>query len=136
MVRKTAAILLTVMLLSLAGCSQKEVSVIKTYDVTDSELTEECFENNELVTIVKYYEMSDGTWKTDDYTYQYRVEVTGRMNNAAKDSMFVFLSNTKDITFDQAWKASGLSSNTDDYFKEEETKLVAVKQEAFMRYTS
>ena len=49
------------------------------------------------------------------------------MNNAAKDSMFVFLSNTKDITFDQAWKASGLSSDIDDYFKEEETKLVAVK---------
>lgn len=127
MVRKIAAILLTVMLLSLVGCSQKEVSVVKTYDVTDSELTEECVENNELVTIVKYYEMSDGTWKTDDYTYQYRVEVTGRMNNAAKDSIFVFLSNTKDITFDQAWKASGLSSNTDDYFKEEETKFVAVK---------
>lgn len=125
--RKIAAILLTVMLLSIAGCSQKEVSVVKTYDVTDSEFTEECFENNELVTVVKYYEMSDGTWKTDDYTYQYRVEVTGRMNNAAKDSMYVFLSNTKDITFDQAWKASGLSSNTDDYFKEEETKLVAVK---------
>lgn len=127
MVRKIAAILLTVMLLSLSGCSQKEVSVVKTYDVTDSELIEECFENNELVTIVKYYEMNDGTWKTDDYIYQYQVEVTGKMNNAAKDSMFVFLSNTKDITFDQAWKASGLSSNTDDYFKEEETRLVAVK---------
>ena len=125
--RKVAAILLTVMLLSIAGCSQKEVSVVKAYDVTDSEFTEECFENNELVTVVKYYEMSDGTWKTADYTYQYRVEVTGRMNNAAKDSMYVFLSNTKDITFDQAWKASGLSSNIDDYFKEEETKLVAVK---------
>ena len=122
-----AVILLSVMLFSLIGCSQKEVSLIKTYDVTDSELTEECFENNELVTIVKYYEMSDDTWKTDDYTYQYRVEVTGRMNNAMKDSMYVFLSNTKDITFDQAWKASGLSSNIDDYFKEEETKLVAVK---------
>lgn len=125
--RKIAAILLTVMLISLAGCSQKEASVVKTYEMTDSETIEECVENNEIVTIVKYYEMSDGTWKTDDYTYQYRVEVTGRMNNAAKDSMFVFLSNTKDITFDQAWKASGLSSDIDDYFKEEETKLVAVK---------
>lgn len=125
--RKIAAILLTVMLISLAGCSQKEASVVKVYEMTDSETIEECVENNELVTIVKYYEMSDGTWKTDDYTYQYRVEVTGRMNNAAKDSMFVFLSNTKDITFDQAWKASGLSSDIDDYFKEEETKLVAVK---------
>lgn len=125
--RKIAAILLTVMLISLAGCSQKEASVVKVYEMTDSETIEECVENNEIVTIVKYYEMSDGTWKTDDYTYQYRVEVTGRMNNAAKDSMYVCLSNTKDITFDQAWKASGLSSKIDDYFKEEETKLVAVK---------
>ena len=116
--------LITLMLLSLFGCSQKEPSVVKIYEVTDSELT---FENDELVTMVKYYEMSDGTWKTDDYTYQYRLEVTGRMNNADKDSTFVFLSNIKDITFEQAWKASGLSSNMDDYFKEEDAKLVAMK---------
>ena len=116
--------LITLMLLSLFGCSQKEPSVVKIYEVTDSELT---FENDELVTMVKYYEMSDGTWKTDDYTYQYRLEVTGRMNNADKDSTFVFLSNIKDITFEQAWKASGLSSNMDDYFKEEDAKFVAMK---------
>ena len=116
--------LITLMLLSLFGCSQKEPSVVKTYEVTDSELT---FENDELVTMVKYYEMSDGTWKTDDYTYQYILEVTGRMNNADKDSTFVFLSNIKDITFEQAWKASGLSSNMDDYFKEEDAKFVAMK---------
>ena len=116
--------LITLMLLSLFGCSQKEPSVVKTYEVTDSELA---FENDELVTMVKYYEMSDGTWKTDDYTYQYILEVTGRMNNADKDSTFVFLSNIKDITFEQAWKASGLSSNMDDYFKEEDAKLVAMK---------
>ena len=117
--------LITLMLLSLFGCSQKEPSVVKIYEVTDQELT---FENDELVTMVKYYEMSDGTWKTDDYTYQYILEVTGRMNNADKDSTFVFLSNIKDITFEQAWKASGLSSNMDDYFKEEDAKLVAMKQ--------
>lgn len=106
---------------------RKEPSVVKTYEVTDSELAEEYWENNELVTMVKYYEMSDGTWKTDDYTYQYRLEVTGRMNNAYKDSTFVFLSNTTDITFEQAWKASGFSSNMDDYFKEEDAKFVAMK---------
>ena len=92
--------------------------------MTDSE---DAFENDELVTVVKYYEMSDGTWKTDDYTYQYRLEITGRMNGAVKDSTFVFLSNSKDITFEQAWKASGLSSYLDDYFKEEDAKFVAVK---------
>lgn len=116
--------LITIMLFSLFGCSQKEPSVVRTYEVTDSE---DAFENDELVTVVKYYEMSDGTWKTDDYTYQYRVEITGRMNGAVKDSTFVFLSNRKDITFEQAWKASGLSSNMDDYFKEEDAKFVAIK---------
>lgn len=123
---KTA--LITLMLISLFGCSQKEASIVNTYKETASELTEEYLEDNKLVTIVKYYEMSDGTWKTDDYTYQYRLEITGRMNNAEKDSTFVYLSNTKDITFEQAWKASGFSSNTDDYFKEDEAKLVAMKQ--------
>ena len=119
--------LITLMLLSLFGCSQKEPSVVKTYEVTDPKLVEEYWDNNELVTMVKYYEMSDGTWKTDDYTYQYRLEITGRMSNEAKDSTFVFLSNTKDITFEQAWKASGFSSNMNDYFKEEDSKLVAMK---------
>ena len=104
--------LITIMLFSLFGCSQKEPSVVRTYEVTDSE---------------DAYEMSDGTWKTDDYTYQYRLEITGRLNGAVKDSTFVFLSNRKDITFEQAWKASGLSSNMDDYFKEEDAKFVAVK---------
>ena len=71
--------------------------------------------------------MSDGTWKTDDYSYQYRLEITGRMNNAAKDSTFVFLSNIETITFDQAWKASGFSSNLNDYFDIEDAKFVALK---------
>lgn len=125
-------ILITFMVLSLFGCSQEEPSVeepsvIKTYDVTDPKLTQEYLDNNELITMVKYYEMSDGTWKTDTYTYQYKLEITGRMGHAVKDSTFVFLSNTTDITFEQAWKASGFSSNMDDYFKEEDARFVAMK---------
>ncbi len=116
--------MITIMLLSLFGCSQKEPSVVKIYEVTDPDYA---FENDEFVTMIKYYEMSDGTWKTDDYIYQYRLEITGRMGGAVKDSTFVFLSNIKDITFEQAWKASGFSSNMDDYFKEEDAKFVAVK---------
>jgi len=116
--------LITLMILSLLGCSQKEPSVIKTYEVTDSETA---FENDELVTMVKYYEMSDGTWKTDDHTYQYRLEITGRMGGTAKDTTFVFLSNIEDITFEQAWKASGLSSDMNDYFEPEDAKFVALR---------
>ena len=37
------------------------------------------------------------------------------------------LSNIKEITFDQAWKASGLSSNMNDYFDVEDAKFVAMK---------
>ncbi len=96
-----------------AGCSQKGPSVVKTYEKTGSE---QASLNDEPVIMVKHYEMSDGTWTTDEHTYQYRLEITGRMNNAVKDSTFIFLTNIEDITFDQAWKAAGLSSNMDDYF--------------------
>lgn len=120
----TGITLMALMLFSLSGCSQQEPFVVKTYEVTVPELA---FENDEMVTIVKYYEMSDGTWKTDKHTYRYRLEITGRMGSADKDSTFVFLSNIKDITFEEAWKASGLSSNMEDYFKKEDAVFVAMK---------
>ena len=74
-----------------------------------------------------YYDMSDGTWMCDDHLYQYRLEINGRMPNAAVDSSFVYLSNTEEITFDQAYKAAGISSNSDDYFSPEEAVLVEMK---------
>ena len=52
------------------------------------------------------------------------LELTGRMHAAVKDSTYIILSNTDDITFDQAWKASGLSSNMTDYFKEKDAVIV------------
>lgn len=116
--------LITLILLSICGCTAKEVTVVETYEVTDAEMAEKYFDNGEFVNMVKHYKMSDGTWKTDTHTYKYRLEITGRMNAAVKDSTFVFLSNIEDITFDQAWKASGFSSNMSDYFKEEDAKFV------------
>ena len=74
--------------------------------------------------IKPYFELSDGTWCAGQYRYLYRLEITGRMHNAAVDSTFVYLSNLETITFEQAWKAAGLSSNTEDYFSEEEAVLV------------
>ena len=71
-----------------------------------------------------YYRMSNGTWKTDTHSYQYRLEITGRLNNAVADITYVYLSNIENISFDQAWKASGLSSNLDDYFTAEDALLV------------
>ncbi len=70
-----------------------------------------------------YYEMTDGTWMCDDRLYKYRLEINGRMPNAAADSSFVFLSNIEEISFEQAYKAAGISSNSDDYFSPEKAVL-------------
>lgn len=110
------------------GCSPSnaEPYVVNTYEETSADLVEEYIENSKIVTMVTYYEMSDGTWKTDNYTYQYKLELTGRNRAAVKDSTYIILSNTDDITFEQAWKASGLSSNMADYFKEEDAVIVGI----------
>ena len=60
----------------------------------------------------------------DDYLYKYRLEITGRMPNAAVDSSFVYLSNIEEIAFDQEYRAAGVSSDSDDYFSPEEAVLV------------
>ena len=101
-------------------------SVAETYEKTPFEQVQEDFGNSEVV-VTNYYKLDDGSWKSGDYTYKYRLVLTGRLNNAVKDSGYVVLSNTKDITFEQAWKASGLSSNSNDYFKPETAVIVGVK---------
>ena len=135
--RRYIAFTIIILSVILAGCSASEkgtsqnskgeAEILSTYEVTDPELSEQYWEEDKLVTVVRYYEMSDGTWKTDDHTYKYRLEITGRMNNAAKDSTFVYLSNIEDISFDRAFMAAGFSSNTNDYFDPEDAVLVAMK---------
>lgn len=74
-----------------------------------------------------YYELNDGTWMCDDVIYKYRLEISGRMPNAAKDSTFVYLSNIEEISFEQAYMAAGISSSTEDYFSPEDAVLVEMK---------
>ena len=71
-----------------------------------------------------YYELSDGTYMAENIVYRYKLEITGRMHGAAKDSTFVYLSNVENISFERAWRAAGLSSNSEDYFAPEEAVLV------------
>ena len=71
-----------------------------------------------------YSELSNGTYSCEEHIYKYRFEISGRMPNAAKNSTFVYLSNLSEISFEQAWRASGLSSSLDDYFSEEDAILV------------
>ena len=95
-----------ILLLNIAGCAKKEESKA---------------EEGSLKT---YSELSNGTYSCEEHIYKYRFEISGRMPNAAKNSTFVYLSNLPEISFEQAWKASGLSSSLDDYFSEEDAILV------------
>ncbi|MBP5746369.1 MAG: hypothetical protein J6W58_08745, partial [Lachnospiraceae bacterium] len=104
-----------------------KITVVNTYEETPPSLTEEYLADDKFLVMMPYYEMSDGTWRTDENNYKYRLEITGRMGGAAKDSTFVYLSNIKDITFERAYMAAGFSSNMDDYFDKEDAVLVAIK---------
>ena len=70
-----------------------------------------------------YYKLSDDTWECKGHIYKYRLEISGRMPDAAVDSTFIYLSNME-ISFSQAYKAAGISSNMDDYFAAEDAVLV------------
>jgi hypothetical protein len=100
---------------------------LMTYEATPEEELAEKIKNNELVITTTHHQLADGTWRAEQYPYKYRLEITGRLNNAARDSTYIILSNTDDITFDQAWKASGLSSNLDDYFDPANAKIVGFR---------
>ena len=108
--KRTLLLLSLLVIITAAGCSG-EASVKKT------------IEGN----LQTYCEMSDGSWKCGEDVYRYRLEIKGRMPNAVKDSTFVYLSNLKDIPFDRAWKAAGLSSDSRDYFSPEEAVLVEIE---------
>ena len=103
-----ALVLILVCIFSLFGCGNNEVTPVNT------------IEGN----LHTYYEMSDGTWQCGGQTYKYRLEITGRMPNAVKDTTYIYLSNIEEISFQKAMMTSGLSSNTEDYFSVEEAVLV------------
>ena len=104
----------------------EETFIVKTYMETPAEEFEQYLDENLIITNVRHYQLSDGTWKTDTNNYKYKLKLTGRLNNAVRDSTYVVLSNNADITFDMAWKASGLSSFSGDYFKPEDAIIVGI----------
>lgn len=86
--------------------------------------------NNAIIdsNLKRYYKNDDGTWQVEGQSqkYKYKLEISGRMPNAIADVSFVYLSNLDSITFEQAWKAAGYSSNTTDYFPIEDAILVGM----------
>lgn len=84
----------------LIGCGKNEV--VKTYNQSEKD------------GVVKtYYEMKDGTWKCDDITYQFRLELNGKMPNAADESHYVVLTDNDDLTFEDVSKSQYSSSIED-----------------------
>ena len=107
---KRIAVVLMCALFSLSACTHKSAA----NSVTEGNMR-------------TYSQMSDGTWTCDGHTYKHRLEVSGRMPGAAKDSAFVYLSNIEEISFRQAFMAAGFSSNSEDYFPPEEAVLVEME---------
>lgn len=112
-----------ILLLSLCGCTPKEGTELSKQDPTVAR-TFEKGENGDDHTWVTYYEMSDGTWKTDSHTYKCCLELSGEIPGSDYVWEFTVLSNQADLTFEDALWASGISSNLTDYFSPEEARIV------------
>lgn len=100
--------------------------VINTIEKTSDEHIEEFLESGREVISTTYYEMSDGTWKTDMHSYQYYLEVVGTPNNAVEAITYIVLSNRKDITFEQVWQAC-YSSDSSHLISQDEMDVVGFK---------
>ena len=81
--------LLTVLL---AGCGKNDIA--KVYEKSESDGI-----------VATYYEMNDGTWQCDDISYQFRLELDGRMPNAEADSYYVVLTDNENLTFEDVSKS-------------------------------
>ena len=120
-----------VLSVSLTGCKEngKHDSVVETFEKT---AVTDPYEEWIMHT---YYKLSDGTWSVDiegnetgtveTLFYQYRIVLHDTMPNAEVSSNYIILSNRNDITFREAFMASGLSSNMDDYFTKDEAVFVS-----------
>jgi hypothetical protein len=99
---------------------------VKTYLVTETEQIKESYEKGGYVISKTYHQMDDGLWVCNNYAYLYCLELTGKGSGMEKDTTFIILSNRKNITFDEVWKAE-FSSNTEDFFDPREAVAVAKK---------
>lgn len=84
---KKMLIIIGILAVLLVGCEKTDIA--QTYKKS---------ENDGIY--YTYYKMKDGTWKCDDKTYQYRLELTGRLPNAVTDSCYVVLTDNENLTFE------------------------------------
>lgn len=68
------------------------------------------YESEEDGIMKTYYEMEDGTWECEGTSYPFRLVLSGRMPNAAKDSCYVVLTDNEKLTFEEVSKSMYSSS--------------------------
>lgn len=95
--------------------------------VTPSDQMQQKIKNKEYVITTPYVETTLSGFMVANNTYAHRLEITGRLGGAAKNTTYLVLANREDITCDETWRASGLSSNTDDYFDPKDAVIVGYK---------
>ncbi len=100
-------------LIFLVGCKKSDIA--KTYN-----------ESEQDGILSTYYEMNDGTWKCDNKIYKHRLELTGRMSNALRDTYFAVLTDNDKLTFEIVAK-SIYSSSTDDIQMMKDSAIVELK---------
>ena len=69
----------------------------------------------------------DGKWTVDNSEYEYRLEITGRLGEDAKNTTFIVLSNKKQVQFSDTWPAFGFGSDTSAYFDPDEAVIVGYR---------
>lgn len=107
-----------ILIIAFCGCTPKGTpeaqnpTVVRTFEES---------QNGDDYTRVTYYEMSDGTWKTDSHTYKYCLELEGDF------AKITVLSNRENISYNEAFMNLGFSSLSTDYFSPEDAVIARVE---------
>lgn len=97
------------------------------YEKTPLSQTEDKIERGEYIITKTHQETLDGKWTVDNTEYEYRLEITGRLGEDAKNTTFIVLSNKKQIRFSDTWPAFGFGSDTSAYFDPDEAVIVGYR---------
>ena len=108
---------------------------VKRYRQTSEEQVQETINSGAFVNLMNYYQFYDGTWAVefldaswDHFKYQYKLELTGTDATDGKETTYIVLSNREDITFAEAWKATGTDDPSAGGFDLADAIIVAVRK--------
>lgn len=110
-----------------ANASSNYAINLDLYVKTPLSQTEEKIDNGEYIITRTHHETLDGKWTADNREYEYRLQITGRMGGAAKNTTFIVLSNKRNIRFSETWPAFGYGSDTSAYFDPDEAVIVGYR---------